>query len=161
MGLAGPRIGAAFDRWGARPLMIPGSALVALGLAGLALVGRHTPYAALVGLHLVLMTGLAMVMTPAFTISLGSLPKRLYSHGSSLLGTVQQVAAAVGTALSVAVLTVRSTSLAAGGAIPADAFVGGLRWAFAVAAVLALVTVAVAVLLPGRATPPREPAPAA
>jgi DHA2 family lincomycin resistance protein-like MFS transporter len=152
MGLAGPRIGRAFDRWGARPLMIPGSVLVAIGLAGLALVDRNTPYAALISLHLVLMTGLAMVMTPAFTISLGSLPMRLYSHGSSLLGTVQQVAAAVGTALSVTVLTLRSTALATHGTAPADAFVSGFRWAFGVAAALALVTVVIATVLPGRPT---------
>ncbi len=159
MGLAGPRIGTVFDRWGARPLVIPGSILVATGLAGLSFVGRQTSYAALVGLHLLLMGGLAMVMTPAFTISLGSLPVRLYSHGSSLLGTVQQVAAAVGTALSVTVLTLRSTALAGSGVAQADAFVGGFRWAFAVAAGLALVTIGVAVLLPGRPTPAPEPLP--
>ena len=32
--------------------------------------------------------------TPLFTVALGSLPKRLYSHGSALIGTIQQVAGA-------------------------------------------------------------------
>jgi MFS transporter, DHA2 family, lincomycin resistance protein len=153
MGLAGPRIGRLFDRVGGRPLLIPGSLAVAGGLAGLAFLGHATPYVVLVGLHLLLMTGLALVMTPTFTIGLGSLPMHLYSHGSSLLGTVQQVAAAVGTALSVTVLTSRAATLAAEGATPTDAFVGGLRWAFAVSAALALVTVALALILPGRPTP--------
>jgi DHA2 family lincomycin resistance protein-like MFS transporter len=157
MGLAGPRIGRAFDKVGGRPLMIPGTLLVTAGLAGLALIGHATPYLALVGLHLLMMAGLALVMTPAFTISLGSLPMHLYSHGSSLLGTVQQVAAAVCTALSVTVLSARATALAASGVDQADAFVGGLRLAFAVSAALALVTVAVAVILPGRPVPAGPP----
>ncbi len=153
MGLAGPRIGRAFDRWGGRLLLIPGTVLVAAALAGLAVIDEATPYAVLVGLHLALMSGLALVMTPCFTISLGSLPMHLYSHGSSVLGTVQQVAAAVGTALSVTVLTARSTALATGGADPMEAFVGGFRWAFAVSAALALVTIAMALTPPGRPTP--------
>lgn len=157
MGLAGPRIGRAFDRWGGRPLMIPGSIAVAVGLAGLAVVGHATPYAMLVCCHLLLMVGLALTMTPAFTISLGSLPMRLYAHGSSLLGTVQQVAAAVGTALSVTVLSARATALTGSGTTVTDALVGGFRGAFAVAAGLALVTVVLAVALPGRPTPADVP----
>lgn len=153
MGLAGPHIGRAFDRWGARPLTVPGSLCLAGGLTGLAFVGDQTAYPVLVGVHLVIMSGLALIMTPAFTISLGSLPMSLYAHGSSLLGTVQQVAAAVGTALSVTVLTLRSTALTSVGASPAEAFVGGFRWAFAVAAALAVATVILALVLPGRATP--------
>jgi len=153
MGLAGPRIGRIFDRVGGRLLMIPGSVLVAVGLTVFAFLGAATPYAVLVAAHLLLMIGLAMVMTPCFTISLGSLPMHLYSHGSSLLGTVQQVAAAVGTALSVTILTARSTTLALGGADPVDAFVGGIRAAFAVSAALAVVTIVIAMLLPSRPTP--------
>jgi DHA2 family lincomycin resistance protein-like MFS transporter len=163
MGVAGPRVGRVFDRFGGRVLLVPGSALVALGLGGLGFIGTATPYAVLVVLHLLLMSGLAMIMTPAFTISLGSLPAQLYSHGSSLLGTVQQVAAAIGTALCVTVLTTRSAALAGAGADPAHAFVGGLDRAFGVCAVLALLTVLVALRLPGRpqvtAVSPADPAP--
>ncbi len=157
MGLAGPQIGRAYDRWGARPLLVPGSIAVAVGLAGLSFLGRATPLAALVVWHLLLMCGLAMVLGPAFTISLGSLPMRLHSHGSSLLGTAQQVAAALGTALSIAVLTARSASQVTGGTDPAEAFLEGFRWAFLVAAGLALITVALALRLPGRPTPPSMP----
>jgi len=62
--------------------------------------------------------------------------------------------AAVGTTLSVTVLTARSATLAAAGAATADALLGGFHRAFAVAAGLALVTLALAVTLPGR---PRKP----
>lgn len=47
--------------------------------------------------------------------------------GSSLLATAQQVAAAVGTALTVTVLSWRWTQLLGAGATEAAAFVGGVR----------------------------------
>ena len=45
------------------------------------------------------MAGLALLFTPVFTLGLGDVPMHLYSHGSSMLGTIQQVAGAIGTAL--------------------------------------------------------------
>ena len=49
--------------------------------------------------------------TVLFTMGLGVLPPKLYSHGSSVLGTVQQVGGAMGTALAVMILSSRSESL--------------------------------------------------
>jgi MFS transporter, DHA2 family, lincomycin resistance protein len=150
MGLLGPRVGRLFDRVGGRPLVVPGSVGVVIALGSFSQIGAATPYAVILGAHLLLMVSLAALFTPAFTLGLGALPPQLYSHGSSLLGTAQQVAAAVGTTVSVTVLSSRATSLAADGAGATEAFVGGLRWAFGVSAVLALGIVVLAVLLPSR-----------
>ena len=150
MGLLGPRIGRLFDRYGGRPLVVPGSVGVVVALGALSQVGAATSYAVILGAHLLLMVSLAALFTPAFTLGLGALPPHLYSHGSSLLGTAQQVAAAIGTAVSVTVLSSRAVSLAADGASTSEAFVGGLRLAFGVSAVLALGIVVLAVLLPSR-----------
>jgi len=156
MGLLGPRVGRLFDRVGGRPLVVPGSVGVVVALAAFSQISATTPYAMILGAHLLLMVSLAALFTPAFTLGLGALPPELYSHGSSLLGTAQQVAAAIGTAVSVTVLSSRAASLAADGAGATDAFVGGLRWAFGVSAVLALGIVVLAVLLPSRL--PEHPA---
>jgi len=154
MGLLGPQVGKVYDRIGARPLVIPGSiAMVAL-LFGLSRIGADTPYAVILALHVALMVSLAMVFTPVFTIGLGDLPPQLYSHGSSLLGTLQQVAGAIGTALLVVVMTNRTEDLAAAGEHPVDAFMGGLQWAFAAGAVIGLVVIAMAVLLPSKVDAP-------
>ena len=51
-----------------------------------------------------------MMFTPLMTDSLGSLPGELYSHGSAILTTLQQVAGAAGTALFVTVMTLSSDS---------------------------------------------------
>ena len=55
-----------------------------------------------------LSVGLALLFTPLFTAGLGSLPPQLYSHGSAIVGTVQQVAGAAGTALFVALMSAQS-----------------------------------------------------
>jgi DHA2 family lincomycin resistance protein-like MFS transporter len=150
MGLLGPRVGRAFDTFGGRMLVVPGSVGVVAALATFSRIGEQTPYAVLLGAHLLLMVSLAALFTPAFTLGLGALPAHLYSHGSSMLGTVQQVAGAVGTALAITVASSRATSLVADGTSPDAAFVSGLRLAFLVAAAIALVVVVLAVLLPNR-----------
>ncbi len=150
MGLLGPQVGKVYDRVGGRPLVVPGSLGILVALSLLTQVGATTPVLFVLGAHVLLMASLAAVFTPVFTLGLGALPPDLYSHGSSLLATLQQVAAAIGTAIVVAVVASRQTSLLDGGASELAARVGGNQWGFGVGAILALVIVAFAVVLPGR-----------
>lgn len=159
MGVLGPRVGRVFDAVGGRPLVIPGAAGIAVALIALTQLTATTPYAVVLGIHVLLMVCLAAVFTPVFSLGLGDLPMHLYSHGSSILGTAQQVSAAFGTALVVTVLSSRATALVQGGSDPLAAQMGGMRWAFVVGAVLSLVVLAVAVRLPGRAAAPAAGAP--
>jgi DHA2 family lincomycin resistance protein-like MFS transporter len=156
MGVLGPTVGRVFDRVGGRPLVIPGSFGILVSLTLFTQVGLHSSLALLLAAHVLLMVSLAAVFTPVFTLGLGALPPHLYSHGSSLLGALQQVAAAVGTALVVTVMSSRAASLAQDGADPVSALVGGMRWAFGVGALLALVVLVLAFVLPGRPTAPVE-----
>ena len=159
MGLLGPTVGRVFDRLGGRPLVVPGSLGIAAALVVFTQVGQATPYAVLLLGHVLLMVSLAAVFTPVFTLGLGAVPMHLYSHASSLLGTLQQVAAALGTALVVTVMSVRAAALAGRGVEETGALLGGMRWAFAVGAALSVVVVVLAVALPGRpARAPGEPA---
>ena len=157
MGLLGPVVGRVYDRVGARPLVVPGSVGVLLGLLGLSRVAEGTPYVVILLLQVVLMVSLAGLMTPAFTLGLGSLPQRLYSHGSSLLGTTQQVAAAVGTAVTVTVLSWRERVALDAGAGADAAYVAGVEAAFLVMAGLAVGTVVLAAMLPSRPSEVTEP----
>ncbi|CAB4751255.1 unannotated protein [freshwater metagenome] len=151
MGLLGPRVGRAFDRVGSRPLVVPGAIGMVVALGALAMLGESTPVAFVVGAHVLLMVSLAGIFTPVFTLGLGALPPHLYSHGSSLLGTTQQVAGAIGTAVSVTILSSRAAALAEEGAGEAEALVGGLQWAFGLGAVIALAVVGLALVLPRHA----------
>ncbi|MEV0059199.1 MDR family MFS transporter [Nocardia sp. NPDC050718] len=150
MGLLGPTVGRLFDKFGGRLLVIPGSIGIAVSLAGFTQISLTMPYWQLLALHILLMISLAAAFTPVFTLGLGALPMHLYSHGSSMLGTLQQVAAAFGTALVVTIMSARSTSLIAEGTDPVTASLDGMRLAFAVSAGLALIVIAMAVLLPNR-----------
>ncbi|RDB46238.1 MDR family MFS transporter [Tsukamurella tyrosinosolvens] len=148
MGLLGPQVGKLYDRVGARPLVIPGAIGIVVALAALSRISATTPYPVLVAVHIGLMVSLAAVFTPVFTVGLGDLPEHLYSHGSSLLGTLQQVAGAIGTAALIVVMSNRSSHLAETGASQPEAFVGGLQWAFAAAALMGVVVVVCALFLP-------------
>ncbi|MFE6510009.1 MDR family MFS transporter [Nocardioides sp. NPDC057767] len=150
MGLLGPTVGRIFDAYGGRVLVIPGSIGIVAALGGLSQISLTTPYWLVLVLHMVLMVSLAAAFTPVFTLGLGSLPSHLYSHGSSILGTLQQVAAAFGTALAVTVMSVRSDQVVDEvGAVAAQ--VSGLQAAFLVSAALAVIVVVMAILLPARA----------
>jgi DHA2 family lincomycin resistance protein-like MFS transporter len=151
MGLLGPTVGKLYDRLGSRPLIVPGSIGMVLSLAGFTQVSASMPYWQVLGLHALLMVSLAATFTPIFTLGMGALPPNMYPHGSSILGTLQQVAAALGTALVVTVMSARTGQLVADGAGTAAAQLSGMKLAFVVATVLAAATIVVAALLPNRA----------
>jgi DHA2 family lincomycin resistance protein-like MFS transporter len=154
MGLLGPVVGRLYDRFGTFPLLVPGTVLVSLVMWSLTLVDQSTSVWAILAGHVVISTGLALVFTPLFTASLGSLPMQLYSHGSAILGSVQQVAGAAGIALFIALMTVQSAGLAAAGAEPVTAMVGGLRVAFLCGAIISLFAVVAALFV---RKPPANP----
>ncbi|GGL46296.1 MDR family MFS transporter [Planomonospora parontospora] len=151
MGLLGPVVGRLFDRFGGRVLVIPGAIGITLALAGFTQITMTTPYWLLLGLHALLMVGLAATFTPVFTLGLGALPPHLYSHGSSILSTLQQVFAAIGTALVITVMSARADVLKSEGVTEALAALDGMRLAFIIGAALSVVVVVTALLLPARA----------
>lgn len=138
-GLLAPWVGRAYDRIGPRPLLIPGTILIATAMTLMALsssVGAH--WWQILAAHVTMSIGLAFTFTPLFSASLGSLPERLYSHGSATVSTLQQVAAAAGTALFVSVMALVTGLGIADGLSEAAAQADGIRAAFMVAAVIAM-----------------------
>src|SRR5690606_19341678 len=119
-------------------LLVPGTMLVSLVMWALTQVGTDTPIGLILAGHMVMSLGLALMFTPLFTASLGSLPPRLYSHGSAILGSVQQVAGAAGIALFVALMTIRTAGLTAAGIDPLEALAGGIRTGFRCGASISL-----------------------
>ena len=109
LGLLGRPVGALFDRFGARPLVIPGAVAMAASLWVFVLLGPGSPLILVIAGHVLFMAGFGFMMTPLMTESLGVLPDWLYSHGSAILATVQQLAGAFGTAVFVSVATLAST----------------------------------------------------
>ncbi|MGW2043520.1 MFS transporter, partial [Streptomyces virginiae] len=112
-------------------------------------------------LHVALSAGMAFVFTPVFTSSLAVLPPHLYPHGSAILGSLQQVAAAAGTALVISVMSGHAATAAAGGADATGALAVGIQWGFGVGAALGVLAVLVALLIRTPPAPQQPPAPKA
>ena len=141
MGLCAPIAGSAFDKYGAAPVVLPGSILVSIAIFLMTTVAVSTPIWILLGMHFVLSVGMALLFTPLFTLSLGSLPAKLYSHGSAIIGTTQQVAGAAGAAALVALMSSRAGSAIERGVDPQPALVNGIQAAFLCAAVISLLAI--------------------
>jgi MFS transporter, DHA2 family, lincomycin resistance protein len=141
MGLLGPQVGKLFDRHGPKALTVIGASLVTLTLWRFSTIDAGTPIWLLVGLHVIMSVGLACLFTPAFTTGLNPLPPRLYSHGSAVLATLQQVAGAAGTALLIAIMASRTSTLVAEGVDPAVAQNLGIQTAFLVATGIAALAI--------------------
>jgi DHA2 family lincomycin resistance protein-like MFS transporter len=113
----------------------------------------------MIAFHVTLSVGLAFVFTPLFTAGLGAVEPRLYSYGSAIFGTTQQLAGAAGVALLVSVLSVRAADLADGGASEVARTAGGIHAAFLVAAWLSLPAILGAALIRTPEIPADGPAP--
>lgn len=158
MGLLGPVVGRLYDRVGARALVIPGAVVVTLGFAIFATISVTTPWWHILTANLLISLGLAFMMTPLFTTTLSALPHHLYSYGSAMVGTVQQVAGAAGTALFVTIMSTVGASAAVAGAPAENALASGARTAFTVVGCVWLLTIVAAVFLP-KHDPDAVPAP--
>ncbi|QPM91485.1 MDR family MFS transporter [Pseudooceanicola algae] len=141
MGLLAPFVGRLFDRLGARKLVIPGAILVSAGLWSMTMLGIGSPFALVLVCHMLLSAGLALLFTPLFTSSLGSLPPELYPHGSAVIGTIQQVSGAAGIALFISVMSLRIGAALDSGAEMVVATQFGLHGAFTVAATISLLLI--------------------
>jgi DHA2 family lincomycin resistance protein-like MFS transporter len=138
MGLLGPTVGRQYDRVGPTKLLVPGIVIVTIVLWAMTLLGPETRVAYILAGHIVMSVGFALLFTPLFTVSLSSVPPQLYSHGSAVLGSLQQVAGAAGVAAFVALMSAQSARLAATGVTEIAALSGGIRAAFVLGAVCAI-----------------------
>ncbi|WP_110588837.1 MDR family MFS transporter [Microbacterium suaedae] len=141
MGLLGPVMGRIYDARGPKTLLVPGTIMIAAALFTYATVSPATPTWFLVVVQIVMSLGLASSFTPLFSASLGSLPRRLYSHGSAALNTLQQVGGAAGTAVLIAIYSSFLHEGEAQGLATPEAGTPGAHAAFFTAACIALVPV--------------------
>jgi DHA2 family lincomycin resistance protein-like MFS transporter len=147
MGRLGQKVGGWYDRIGPRKLVVPGVVIVTAVLWAMTLLGTQSRVEYILIGHIVMCIGFALLFTPLFTASLSSVPPQLYSYGSAVLGSLQQVAGAAGVALFIAIMTAQQAKLAATGVVTVEALAGGIRAAFLAGAIGAVFAVACAFLV--------------
>lgn len=110
MGIMSPINGRIFDRYGGRILIIAGMATVLITTFFFTRLTAETSFTYLTIFFAIRMFGLSMIMMPASTTGLNQLPVHLLAHGTALSSTARQVAASIGTALLITVMTAARTT---------------------------------------------------
>jgi DHA2 family lincomycin resistance protein-like MFS transporter len=138
MGVLAPFIGRVYDATGPRTLLVPGTILVSTVLFFYATLTPTTPVWLLAAAQTVMSVGMAMSFTPLFSASLGSLDRSLYSHGSAVLNTLQQVGGAAGVAIMLASYSALLHTGEQEGLDVSTAGAPGARAAFLIAAIISI-----------------------
>ncbi|TXC85970.1 multidrug efflux MFS transporter [Metabacillus litoralis] len=137
-GILSPIIGRVFDKIGARWLVISGLTILTISTFAFSSLDTETTFTYITVMYGVRMFGLAMVLMPVQTAALNQLPKRLIPHGAAMDNTIRMVAASVGTAILVTVMTTTETlAEQKPNVLHPDIF--GANIAFIVVAVLSLI----------------------
>jgi EmrB/QacA subfamily drug resistance transporter len=108
MAIMSPISGWIFDRIGARMLAIVGLVITVVTTWEFSKLTMDTPYSHILALYIFRMFGMSMLGMPIMTEGLNALPRHLYSHGTAMANTLRQVAASLGTAFLVTVMSNRS-----------------------------------------------------
>ncbi|ANC78708.1 multidrug MFS transporter [Fictibacillus phosphorivorans] len=137
-GLLSPITGRLFDKFGARWLAIIGLTIITGSSFAFATLSPSTSFTFLTVMYGVRMFGLAMVMMPVATAGLNRLPKRLIPHGAAMDNTMKMIAASVGTAILVTVMTTTAETAAVRPEISHPDMYGA-NMAFIVVSVLSLI----------------------
>ncbi|MFJ7914157.1 MULTISPECIES: MFS transporter [unclassified Lysinibacillus] len=101
-----PIVGKTFDRVGPKFYLRFGFLCLVISTSILSFViSATTPLWLIIVSCMIFYVGVSTTIIPAQTNSLNDLPKQLYSHGSAVINTLQQIAGAAGTALAITLMT--------------------------------------------------------
>ena len=153
MGLMSPITGRIFDKIGARWLVIIGLSIVTVTTLFFTQLTATTSFTYLAVVFAIRMFGLSMVTMPATTAGLNQLPNHLIPHGTAMNNTMRQVAASIGTAMLITVMT--GAALETGQAADPSDLIRGVNVAFYVTTALTVIALALSFYIKGT-TPAEE-----
>lgn len=157
-GIMSPFMGALFDKFGPRVLMIPATIVLSGTMFMMSRLTLDTPIWVVVTSYILLMLSVSAIMMPAETNGLNQLPKRLYPHGTAVMSTLQPVAGAIGVSVFISIMNARqlhflNKSTTPDDALTADlALVAGVELVYFIAFAMSLVAVVLSFIV-YRATP--------
>ncbi|MFC3884549.1 DHA2 family efflux MFS transporter permease subunit [Bacillus songklensis] len=154
-GFMSPITGRIFDKIGARWLVIIGLTIITASSFAFTNLGPSTSFTFITIMYGVRMLGLSMVMMPVSTAALNQLPKRLIPHGAAMDNTMKMIAASVGTAILVTVMTTTAETAKQHPEIPyPDMY--GVNIAFIVITLLSLVGLVISFSIKNNKLPEKE-----
>jgi DHA2 family lincomycin resistance protein-like MFS transporter len=132
--------GRIYDRYGPRPLAIPGALVWTATFWLLTRIDEGTSVWTIFVTYLVMCGAQAMMWGPMTTAALGSLRDELFPHGSAAFGTIQQLAGAAGGAVLISAYTIGANAADAGALSPAQA-VNAAQTAFLAGGIIAFAAI--------------------
>lgn len=151
-GLLSPITGKIFDKIGARLLVITGLSIITVTTFMYTNLTVDTSLTYLTIVFAVRMIGISMVTMPATTAGLNQLPNHLIPHGTAMNNTMRQIAASIGTAVLVTIMT--ANTLIEGSNVDPTGQIHGVNITFYVVTGLSLVGLILAFYI--RGTTPSE-----
>ena len=161
-----PISGRLFDKYGGRVLAVSGLGITTVVTYLFSRLTLTSGFTYMLILNTVRNFGMSMVMMPVSTNGLNQLPPRLYPHGTAMNNTLNQVSAAIGTALLISIMSIRTAvheaNLASMGSgqsaeeIETLAMLHGFNDSFLIATFLVLFAMILAFFIK-RAKPEEEP----
>ncbi|MFJ5624677.1 DHA2 family efflux MFS transporter permease subunit [Peribacillus loiseleuriae] len=151
-GLMSPITGRIFDKIGARWLALTGLTIITASSFALSNLSPSTSFTFITIMYGIRMFGLSMVMMPVATAGLNQLPKRLIAHGAAMDNTMKMIAASVGTAILVTVMTTTAETAQQRPEI-SNPDMYGANVAFIVISILSLVGVMISFFIKNKKSP--------
>ncbi|GAB3046871.1 MDR family MFS transporter [Virgibacillus ainsalahensis] len=152
IGIMSPITGRLFDMFGAKWLAITGLTIVTVTTFLFTQLSLETSFTFLTVVYAIRMFGLSFTLMPVMTSALNQLPVKWYAHGSAMANTMQQISAAIGTAILVTLVSVGAQQYqpgvnTSGSLIPQLAQVEGFEWAFMGSTILAFIALVLSLFL--------------
>lgn len=135
MGAMSPITGVIFDKIGAKIIGIIGFLILTVTTFFFAFLDLNTSLTFIIIVYAIRMAGISMVMMPLITAGINALPSNLIAHATAVNNTFRQVAASIGTAVLITVMTNAAKNSTSKN--PLNAMVTGMDAAFLGAAILA------------------------
>ncbi len=144
-GVMSPFMGALFDKFGPRVLMIPATLVLSGTMFMMSRMTAETSLWVIVVGYILIMLAVSAIMMPAETNGLNQLPKRLYPHGTAVMSTLQPVAGAIGVSVFISIMNARQLSFLENSTTPEDpltqsaAMVAGVELVYLIAFIMSII----------------------
>ncbi len=97
--------GKIYDKIGAKVLIPAGYAVLLISLFLMSCSNADTSLSYILVVYIAVCIGIGSTLSPSQTSALNQLPKESYPHGVAILNTLQQIAAAIGSALFIGIMS--------------------------------------------------------